>query len=261
MNALLEVENATMRFGGLVALNDISFSVGRGEVLAVIGPNGAGKSTLFNVVTGVYRPTSGRVRFDGSDITGHPAHDVVARGVGRTFQTSRLFSDLSVLDNVIIGMHTRTGTGVLGALFLPGASRREMAACVEKAEALLKAGSGDLFEQRYRLAGTLAQADRRRLEIARALASEPKLLLLDEPSVGMDEIETDALIADIARLKRERADLSVILIEHDMRVVEAFPHQVICIDYGSKIAEGDFAAVKADPRVQEAYLGKAAVHA
>jgi len=261
VNALLEVENATMRFGGLVALNDISFSVGRGEVLAVIGPNGAGKSTLFNVVTGVYRPTSGRVRFDGSDITGHPAHDVVARGVGRTFPTSRLFSDLSVLDNVIIGMHTRTGTGVLGALFLPGASRREMAACVEKAEALLKAGSGDLFEQRYRLAGTLAQADRRRLEIARALASEPKLLLLDEPSVGMDEIETDALIADIARLKRERADLSVILIEHDMRVVEAFPHQVICIDYGSKIAEGDFAAVKADPRVQEAYLGKAAVHA
>lgn len=119
MSALLEVNDATMRFGGLVALNAVSFSIGRGEVLAVIGPNGAGKSTLFNVVTGVYRPTSGQVRFDGADITGHPSHEVVARGIGRTFQTSRLFSDLSVLDNVIIGMHTRTRTGVLGALFLP----------------------------------------------------------------------------------------------------------------------------------------------
>ena len=261
MSALLEVNDATMRFGGLVALNTVSFSIGRGEVLAVIGPNGAGKSTLFNVVTGVYRPTSGKVRFDGADITGHPSHEVVARGIGRTFQTSRLFSDLSVLDNVIIGMHTRTKTGVLGALFLPGASRREMAACVEKAEVLLKAGSGDLFEQRHRPAGTLAQADRRRLEIARALASEPKLLLLDEPSVGMDEVETDALIADISRLRTERPELSVILIEHDMRVVEAFPDHVMCVDYGSKIAEGDFTAVKSDPRVQEAYLGKAAAHA
>ncbi|PLP59746.1 ABC transporter ATP-binding protein [Mesorhizobium loti] len=250
-----------MRFGGLVALNAVSFSIGRGEVLAVIGPNGAGKSTLFNVVTGVYRPTSGQVRFDDADITGRPSHEVVARGIGRTFQTSRLFSDLSVLDNVIIGMHTRTKTGVLGALFLPGASRREMAACVETAEILLKASSGDLFEQRHRPAGTLAQADRRRLEIARALASEPKLLLLDEPSVGMDEVETDALIADISRLRTERPELSVILIEHDMRVVEAFPDQVMCVDYGSKIAEGDFARVKSDPRVQEAYLGKAAVHA
>ena len=261
MSALLEVNDATMRFGGLVALNTVSFSIGRGEVLAVIGPNGAGKSTLFNVVTGVYRPTSGQVRFDGVDITGHPSHEVVARGIGRTFQTSRLFSDLSVLDNVIIGMHTRTKTGVLGALFLPGASRREMAACVEKAEVLLKAGSGDLFEQRHRPAGTLAQADRRRLEIARALASEPRLLLLDEPSVGMDEVETDALIADISRLRTERPELSVILIEHDMRVVEAFPDHVMCVDYGSKIAEGDFATVKSDPRVQEAYLGKAAAHA
>jgi len=261
MSALLEVNDATMRFGGLVALNAVSFSIGRGEVLAVIGPNGAGKSTLFNVVTGVYRPTSGQVRFDGADITGHPSHEVVARGIGRTFQTSRLFSDLSVLDNVIIGMHTRTRTGVLGALFLPGASRREMAACVEKAELLLKASSGDLFEQRHRPAGTLAQADRRRLEIARALASEPKLLLLDEPSVGMDEVETDALIADIHRLRTERTELSVILIEHDMRVVEAFPDHVMCVDYGSKIAQGDFATVKSDPRVQEAYLGKAAAHA
>jgi branched-chain amino acid transport system ATP-binding protein len=261
VSSLLEIRNVTMRFGGLIALSEISFSVGRGEVLAIVGPNGAGKSTLFNVVTGVYRPTSGRVHFDGADITGHPVHELVERGVGRTFQTSRLFSDLSVLDNVIIGMHSRTRTGVLDALFRPGAAHREMTMCVERAELLLKAGWGDLFEQRYRPAGTLAQADRRRLEIARALASEPKLLLLDEPSVGMDEAETDALIADIRRLRTERPALSVLLIEHDMRVVEAFPDHVMCVDYGSKIAEDDFAKVKSDPRVQEAYLGKTAVHA
>ncbi|MEO5758290.1 MAG: ABC transporter ATP-binding protein [Mesorhizobium sp.] len=261
MSALLKVENATMRFGGLVAVNDVSFSIDRGSVLAMIGPNGAGKSTLFNVVTGVYKATAGRVTFDGAEITGRPAHDVVNRGIARTFQSSRLFSDLSVLDNVIIGMHTRTRTSVLDALFRPRASKREMAACVAKAEALLQSGSGDLFEQRYRPAGALAQADRRRLEIARALASQPKLILLDEPSVGMDDTETDALVADIKRLRIEQPDLSVILIEHDMRVVEAFPQHVICIDYGSKIAEGDFATVRADRRVQEAYLGKAAAHA
>ncbi len=261
MSALLKAENLTMRFGGLVALNDVSFSIEKGAVLAVIGPNGAGKSTLFNVVTGVYRPTAGKVAFDGADITGRPSYEIVQRGIARTFQSSRLFSDLSVLDNVIIGMHTRTSTGVLRALFAPGASRREMAACVEKAEALLKLGSGDLFDQRYRPAGTLAQADRRRLEIARALASRPKLILLDEPSVGMDETETDALVSDIARLRQHDPDLSVVLIEHDMRVVEAFPEKVMCIDYGSRIAEGTFDTVRADPRVQEAYLGKAAGHA
>ncbi|MHA6687148.1 ABC transporter ATP-binding protein [Mesorhizobium sp. A556] len=261
MSVLLKVENATMRFGGLVALNDVSFSLDKGAVLAVIGPNGAGKSTLFNVVTGVYKPTSGKVMLDGSDITGLPTYEIVERGIGRTFQSSRLFSDLSVLDNVIIGMHTRTTTGVLDALFRPGKSRREMAACVEKAETLLKVGSGDLFEQRYRPAGTLAQADRRRLEIARALASQPKLILLDEPSVGMDDTETDGLIADIARLRADDPELSVILIEHDMRVVSAFPEHVMCIDYGSRIAEGSFETVRADPRVQEAYLGKAVAHA
>lgn len=261
MSVLLKVENATMRFGGLVALNDVSFSLEKGSVLAVIGPNGAGKSTLFNVVTGVYRPTSGRVTFDGSDITNKPSYEVVERGIARTFQSSRLFSDLSVLDNIIIGMHTRTKTGVIDALFRPGASRREMAACVEKAETLLKSSSGNLFEQRNRPAGTLAQADRRRLEIARALASQPKLLLLDEPSVGMDETETQALVDDIRRVRSAYPELSVVLIEHDMQVVEAFPDHVMCIDYGSRIAEGNFASVRIDPRVQEAYLGKATADA
>ena len=258
---VLSGQGLTVRFGGLVALNNVDFEVARGEILGIIGPNGAGKSTLFNLITGIYQPTSGAVTLEGRALSGVPTHRIAAMGIARTFQSSRLFSDLSVLDNVIIGMHTRTRTGVLTALFRPGASKREMAACVEKAEALLKAGSGDLYDQRYRPAGTLAQADRRRLEIARALASEPKLLLLDEPSVGMDDVETDALVADIRRLRAQNPDLAVILIEHDMRVVEAFPEHVMCIDYGSRIAEGTFETVRADPRVQEAYLGKAAAHA
>jgi branched-chain amino acid transport system ATP-binding protein len=258
MSVLLEVENVTMRFGGLVAVDDISFALDEGKVLAVIGPNGAGKSTLFNVITGVYKPTAGRVKFDGVDVTGMPSYEVVQLGIARTFQSSRLFSDLSVLDNVIIGMHTRTKASVLDVLFRPGVARREMEASVEKAEALLRATSGDLYEQRYRPAGTLAQADRRRLEITRALASEPKLLLLDEPSAGMDDTETDALVADIMRLRTERPELSVILIEHDMRVVQAFPERVLCIEYGKLIADDTFEAVRINPRVQEAYLGAAA---
>ncbi|MFK0206361.1 ABC transporter ATP-binding protein [Agrobacterium sp. NPDC090283] len=261
MTIVLDVENITMRFGGLTAVKDVSFKLQTGEVLAVIGPNGAGKSTLFNVITGVYRPTAGNVHFNGKEITGKPSHEIVRRGIARTFQSSRLFSDLSVIDNVIVGMHSRTKTGVLRALFHPGFSRREMAASVRKAEALLLNSSGDLFEQRYRPAGALAQADRRRLEIARALASEPMLLLLDEPSVGMDDNETDALINDIRRVRAANSSLAVVVIEHDMRVVEAFPDHVLCVDYGSRVAEGGFDTVRSDPRVQEAYLGKAAAHA
>jgi branched-chain amino acid transport system ATP-binding protein len=261
MSALLEVRDVTMRFGGLVAVNDVGFSIDKGSVLAVIGPNGEGKTTLFNVVTGVYRPTRGTVLLDGQDITGRPSYEIVERGIARTFQSSRLFSDLSVIDNVLIGMHTRTKTGVIDALLRPGRSRRELARAAERAEAFLKASSGDIYEQRFRPAGTLAQADRRRLEIARALASEPRLLLLDEPSAGMDERETDALIEDIGKLRAGRPDLAVIVIEHDMRLVAAFPEHVMCIDYGSRIAEADFDTVRADPRVQEAYLGKAAEHA
>lgn len=258
---MLMIENLSVRIAGRLLLENASVRVPAGARVGLVGRNGTGKSTLFNVITGVYTPTAGRVKFDGADITGTPSYEVVQRGIARTFQSSRLFSDLSVLDNVIIGMHTRTKAGVLDVLFRPGIARREMAACVEKAEALLRASSGDLYEQRYRPAGTLAQADRRRLEIARALASQPKLILLDEPSAGMDDAETDALVADIMRLRTEHPELSVILIEHDMRVVQAFPERVMCIDYGRRIAEGSFEAVRSNPRVQEAYLGAAAAHA
>jgi branched-chain amino acid transport system ATP-binding protein len=257
-NPILSVRELTIRFGGLVALDQVDLDVRRGEIVAVIGPNGAGKSTLFNLVTGIYPPTGGRVRFDGEDITGWPTHDIAARGVARTFQASRLFSDLSVLDNVVIGLHTRTATTVLGALLAPSRSRRELARAAATATEILKRVGGDLHDQRFRRARELAQADRRRLEIARALASEPKLLLLDEPTAGMDDRDTDALIADIRKIKAERPDLAIVVVEHDMRLVATLPGRVAVLDYGRKIADAPFAEVRRNPRVQEAYLGSAA---
>jgi branched-chain amino acid transport system ATP-binding protein len=256
-DAILESKRLTMRFGGLVALDGIDLSVRRGEILAIIGPNGAGKSTFFNVLTGFYRPSEGALRFEGEDITGWPTHRIVAHGIARTFQSSRLFADLSVLDNVVLGMHTRTKTGVLAALLRPSQSRRELMAASAKAAELLKRVGGDLYEQRARRASQLAQADRRRLEIARALAVEPKLLLLDEPTAGMDDRDTDALIADIRSIKAGNPELTLIVVEHDMRLVAALPERVVVLDYGRKIADAVFDEIRRDPRVQEAYLGGA----
>lgn len=254
---VLSAKNVTIRFGGLVALDKVDLDVRAGEIVAVIGPNGAGKSTLFNVITGVYRPTEGAVWFDGENITGRPTHKIVARGIARTFQASRLFGDLSVLDNVVLGLHTRTTTNVFEALFLPARSRRELARASATAEQILVQVGGNLFDQRRRRASELAQADRRRLEIARALASRPKVLLLDEPTAGMDDHDTDALIADIRKVKAERPDMAVVVVEHDMRLVAALPERVAVLDYGRKIADAVFDEVRRDPRVQEAYLGSA----
>ena len=255
---VLETRRIGIRFEGLVALSEIDLAVRRGEILAIIGPNGAGKSTLFNVLTGFYRPTEGTVWLEGEDVTGWATHRIVARGIARTFQASRLFSDLSVLDNVVLGMHTRTSTGVLRALLLPSRSRRELLAASAKAEDLLLRVGGDLYDQRTRRADQLAQADRRRLEIARALAAEPKLLLLDEPTAGMDDRDTDALIADIRSIKSGMPELTVVVVEHDMRLVATLPERVVVLDYGRKIADAVFDEVRRDPRVQEAYLGGAA---
>ena len=254
-DVILSARELTIRFGGLVALDRIDVDVAQGEILAVIGPNGAGKSTLFNVITGIYTPNEGCVRFDGEDITGWPTHTIVARGISRTFQASRLFSDLSVLDNVVIGLHTRTTTNVFQALLAPGRSRNELAWAASVATDILKRVGGDVYDQRHRRAGELAQADRRRLEIARALAAEPKLLLLDEPTAGMDDRDTDALIADIRKLKADRPELAIVVVEHDMRLVAALPSRVVVLDYGRKIADAPFADVRHDARVQEAYLG------
>jgi branched-chain amino acid transport system ATP-binding protein len=253
----LRCEGAVMRFGGLTALDHVSFTLGRGQVLGVIGPNGAGKSTLFNLLTGIYRPQAGAITFLGHDLTRAAPHQIVRLGIGRTFQTSRLFQDLSVLDNVVIGMHTRTSGGVLGAIFKHGRARRQLEQAAERAGALLQSVSPGLYEDRLRPARQLPQADRRRLEIARALAAQPKLLLLDEPSSGMDEDETAQLVADVRRIRAERPELSMIVIEHDMALVMELPERVIVLDYGRKIAEGRFDEVRRMKAVQEAYLGRA----
>ncbi|MBY6059038.1 ABC transporter ATP-binding protein [Leisingera daeponensis] len=259
---LLETRNLTIQFGGLVALNDVSLSLNHSEVLCIIGPNGAGKSTLFNLISGIYQPTRGSVHLEGRDITGKQAHRIAERGIARTFQSSRLFNDLTLLDNVLIGMHTQTRAGVLDALLRPRKAKAELDQAAERAGDLLHDISPELYARRHSLAGALPQADRRRLEIARALASEPKIIMLDEPSSGMDDRDTDALMADVRRVMAERPGLSFLIIEHDMRLVAALPDRVAVIDYGRKIADGDFAEVRLMPRVQEAYLGqKAAAHA
>ena len=258
---VLEARNLSIRFGGLVAVAGVDLSLSAGEVLCIIGPNGAGKSTLFNLISGIYRPSSGSVHLDGRAITGQPAHRIAAAGIARTFQSSRLFTDLTLVDNVVIGMHCRTRSGVLDALLRPRHARTELEAAAERAGELLRLVSPDLYQRRHTLAGALPQADRRRLEIARALASEPKVIMLDEPSSGMDDRDTDALIEDIHMTMAERPGLSYIIIEHDMRLVAALPERVMVIDYGAKIAEGPFAEVRQDRRVQEAYLGQRAAHA
>jgi branched-chain amino acid transport system ATP-binding protein len=251
-----------MRFGGLVAMAEVDFSLRKGEVLGIIGPNGAGKSTLLNVITGLYVPSSGEVRLEGERLNGVPAHLIVAKGIARTFQSSRLFGDLSVLDNVVIGRHAHMKCGLFDAIFRRGKAEAELRAAVGTAADLLNAVSRGLYEQRHRPAAELPQADRRRLEIARALASEPKVLLLDEPSSGMDDADTDALMDDIRAICAARPSLALMIIEHDMRLVASLPHRVLVLDYGQKLADGPYEEVRRIPRVQEAYLGrKAAQHA
>lgn len=256
---LLQLRKLGVRFSGLVALDDVDFTLQKSHITCIIGPNGAGKSTLFNLVTGIYKPTGGQVLLEGEDITGLAPHKIAAKGIARTFQSSRLFNNLSILDNVIAGMHARTKTSVVEALLLPRRARAEMNRSAEEAGEILQAMSPELYARRYELAGILPQADRRRLEIARALASHPKLILLDEPSSGMDDRDTEALMADIRRVMAANEGLSFLIIEHDMRLVADLPDDVIVIDYGKKIAEGLFADVRLLPRVQQAYLGQKAV--
>jgi len=254
--ALLEAENITKVFGGLMAVNSVSLTVEKGSIVSVIGPNGAGKTTFFNVLTGIYKPDGGTITFDGESIVGLRPDQITQRGIARTFQNIRLFGNMTALENVMVGMHSRLRSGVWGAIFQTPATRTEEKRARQRARELL--AFVGLERRMDELAKNLPYGDQRRLEIARALATQPKLILLDEPTAGMNPQET-AEATELIRRLRDELGITVILIEHDMRVVMTISERITVLDYGSKIAEGKPEEIRTNPRVIEAYLGRGAV--
>jgi branched-chain amino acid transport system ATP-binding protein len=255
VKALLELEGVGKSFGGLQVIADLDLVVNEREIVSVIGPNGAGKTTLFNLITGLYRPDAGRILLDGTDLVGLPAHKITKLGIARTFQTLRLFLNMTVKENVMASQYGRTKVGVLRSILRTPGARREEREIHRRAEEKLAFFGQRLMGYRWdQPAYSLSYANRRRLEIARAMATEPRVLLLDEPAAGMNPVETHEITELIGKL-RDDGRYTIVVIEHDMHVVEGISDRVVALDHGVKIAEGTFEAVATDERVVEAYLG------
>jgi branched-chain amino acid transport system ATP-binding protein len=252
---LLEAKGVTKRFGGVVALDGLDIAVGEGEIIGLIGPNGSGKTTFFNVVTGIYNADGGRIGFGGEDITAYDPPAIYRAGIARTFQRSRLSLPLSIFDNIMIGNHARLNQGLWFNLMNRGGFKQEFEENFERARALVRVFDPPLADRMFDAVAGLPMIDRRRIEICRGLISEPRLLMLDEPSAGMTHDETVQLMDDLMEVRGEMENLSVIIVEHEMGVIERITERCVVLNFGRKIAEGTFKEISSDPEVQEAYLG------
>jgi branched-chain amino acid transport system ATP-binding protein len=257
MNTLLEARGLSKHFGGVLALDGIDLTVARNEILGLIGPNGSGKTTFFNVITGIYRADCGQVVFDGTDVTNASGRAVYQAGISRTFQRSRLSLPLSIFDNIMIGNHKRLSQGLWFNLVTRGAFRRQFEENFAGARALVEVFEPALADRLFEPVAGLPMIDRRRIEICRALISSPKLLLLDEPSAGMTHEETAELMNDILVVRSRNQNLTIIIVEHEMGVIERITDRCVVLNFGRKIAEGPYRTVAANAQVQEAYLGAA----